>query len=267
MTKAPRRKTIVDIKKSPTPIVMLTAYTATSARLADPHVDVLLVGDSLAMVLYGMDSTLGISLQTMIEHGKAVVRSSKSACVVVDMPFGSYQGSHEAAFAACARVIAETGCQAVKIEGGAEMESTIAFLTARAIPVLAHIGLMPQHVNSMGGYRYQGRTQSEREKILADAIAVERAGAFGVVLEGVEETLAAEITAQLKIATIGIGASPSCDGQVLVAEDMLGITLNPPSFAKQYADLASDMDKAFAAYAKDVRSRKFPAAENCFIKK
>jgi 3-methyl-2-oxobutanoate hydroxymethyltransferase len=264
-----RRNTILDIQnlKGAKPVVALTAYTAPIARLLDEHVDILLVGDSIGMVLYGMESTLPVSLDIMIAHGKAVVRSSKSALVAVDMPFGSYQGSTESAFDACVQVIKETGCQAVKIEGGAEMADTIAFLTQRGIPVMAHIALMPQHVNMMGGYRYQGRNSKERKKILDDATAVEKAGVFSVVLEGIEESLAREVTAKLSVPTIGIGASPKCDGQVLVIDDMLGLTENAPSFVKHYANLSTEISKAVAQYADDVRKGRFPTLMHCFTKK
>lgn len=263
-----RRKTIVDIRaqKSSIPIVALTAYTAPAARLLDPHVDILLVGDSLGMVLYGMESTLPVTLDMMIAHGAAVVKSSAHACVVVDMPFGSYQGSKETAFNACARVMKETLCQAIKLEGGEAMSDTIAFLTQRAVPVMAHVGLMPQHVHTMGGYKNQGRGKEQRKQILKDALAVQNAGAFAVVLEGVEETLAREITQELSIPTIGIGASPACDGQVLVNEDMLGLTASQPKFVKRYADLGFAVSEAVSVYAKDVRARKFPTIDHCFTK-
>lgn len=264
-----RRKTILDIQslKGHKPVVALTAYTAPVARILDEHVDLLLVGDSLGMVLYDMESTLPVPLDMMIAHGKAVVKSSKSALVVVDMPFGSYQGSVETAFNSVVRVIKETGCQAVKVEGGAEMAETIAFLVKRGVPVMGHVALMPQHVHAMGGYRYQGRTPKERQKIMNDALAVEKAGAFCIVLEGVEESLAREITAKLAIPTIGIGASPECDGQVLVTEDMIGITEKAPSFVKQFADAGSIIDKAAAHYADEVRKRKFPTSSHCFYNK
>ena len=264
-----KRKTVVDIRelKGQTPIVALTAYTAPIAKLLDDHVDILLVGDSLGMVLYGLDSTLPVTLEMMILHGAAVVRSSRIGCVVVDMPFGSYQSSPAAAYDACARVTKETGCQAVKIEGGIEMAETIAFLTARGIPVMAHVALMPQHVNTMGGYRYRGRTKEERRDILNDALSVQKSGAFAVVLEGIEESLAREITKKLAIPTIGIGASPQCDGQVLVVDDMLGFTSMPPRFVKRYADAAKMVSEAVSAYAKEVRARKFPALNHCFLKK
>jgi 3-methyl-2-oxobutanoate hydroxymethyltransferase len=264
-----RRKTIIDIQnlKGVKPAVVLTAYTAPMARLLDEHVDILLVGDSLGMVLYGMESTLPVSLDIMVAHGKAVVKASGSALVVVDMPFGSYQGAHETAFNSAVRVIKETGCQGVKIEGGVEMADTIAFLTRRAIPVMSHVALMPQHVNAMGGYRYQGRTPKERQKIMKDALAVQEAGAFAIVLEGVEESFAREITEKLSIPTIGIGASPKCDGQVLVTEDMLGLTDKAPSFVKQYADIGAMVSKAVTQYADEVRKHKFPTLTHCFSKK
>ncbi len=264
-----RRKSILTIRdlKGSKPVVVLTAYTAPIARLLDEHVDILLVGDSLGMVLYGMESTLPVTLDMMIAHGDAVVRSSRSAMVVVDMPFGSYQGSKETAFNACARVLKETGCQAVKIEGGAEIAETIAFITARGIPVVGHVALMPQYVNAMGGYRYQGRTAAERKKIMNDALAVEKTGAFAIVLEGIEENLAREITEKLSITTIGIGASPQCDGQVLVTEDMLGLTDMRPKFVKEYADLGKAVSKAVANYADEVRKRTFPELTHCFSQK
>lgn len=264
-----RRKTIRDIQnhKNKTPIVSLTAYDAVFARLLDPHCDLFIVGDSLGMVLYGMNSTLPVTLEQMIAHGAAVVKASMQALVVVDMPFGSYQGSKEAAFNACARVLKETGAQAVKIEGGEEMADTINFLTERGIAVMGHVALMPQHVHTLGGYRYQGRTPIERKKIMQDAVSIEKAGAFAVVLEGVEEKLAATITAKLAIPTIGIGASPDCDGQVLVTYDLLGLTATAPSFVKQYADAAQLISDAAARYASDVRTRSFPTLKHCFVKK
>ncbi len=264
-----RRNTILTIRrhKGQTPIVALTAYTAPMARLLDPHCDMLLVGDSLGMVLYGMESTLPVTLGMMAAHGRAVVGASARACVVVDMPFGSYQASPKDAFAAAAHLLKETACQAVKLEGGAVMAETIAFLAARGIPVMAHIALMPQHVNALGGYRFQGRTQSERDALMRDALAVEQAGAFAVVLEGTEESLAHEITRALGIPTIGIGASAHCDGQVLVSEDMLALTPVQPRFAKRYGDAAALIGEAAAAYAADVRARVFPAREHCFIRK
>jgi len=264
-----RRKTILDIQKlkGNMPVVVLTAYTAPMARLLDEHVDILVVGDSLGMVLYGMESTLPVSLDIMIAHGRAVVNASKSAMVVVHMPFGSYQGSKEAAFNSCARVLKETSCHAVKIEGGAEIADTIKFLTERGIPVMGHIALMPQHVNTLGGYRYQGRTEEERKKLLRDAIAIDKAGAFTMVIECAEENISHEIYQKVSLCTIGIGASPRCDGQVLVSEDMLGLTDVAPKFVKHYIDLGGAVSKAAASYAADVRKGKFPTLAHCFTTK
>lgn len=266
---AVRRKTLRDILalKGKTPVVALTAYDASFARLLDPHCDLFIVGDSLGMVVYGMDSTLPVTLDMMIAHGAAVVRGSRQAFVVVDMPFGSYQGSLQVAFDACARVLKETGAGAIKIEGGAEMAPTIAFLVERGIPVMGHVALMPQHVHAMGGYRYQGRSEPERKKIREDALAVQKAGAFAVVLEGTEESLAREITESLSIVTIGIGASPACDGQVLVTYDVLGMTPVAPSFVKQYADAGALISAAAEQYAKEVRAREFPTLKHCFVQK
>ena len=262
-----RRIGVPDLRarKGGEPIVSLTAYTAPIARMLDPHVDFLLVGDSLGMVVYGFDNTLPVTLEMMVAHGAAVVRGSSQACVVVDMPFSTYEESHEAAYRAAARILAETGCAAVKLEGGVCQESTIAFLTARGIPVLAHIGLTPQSVNAFGGFRVQGRDDDRADDIRADAKAVERAGAFGVVIEGVPEPLARKITAEISIPTIGIGASPACDGQVLVTEDMIGMFgAFTPKFAKRYADLGKDVSAVAARYAKEVRTRAFPGPEHCF---
>lgn len=263
------RKSLSDFRalKGKVPAVVLTAYTAPMARLLDPHVDMLLVGDSLGMVLYGMESTLPVTLDIMIAHGAAVVRSSTQAPVVVDMPFGSYQASKEAAFEACSRVMKETGCQGVKLEGGREMAETIAFLVARGIPVMGHVALTPQHVNVFGSYRYRGRTDEERKAIMADAVAVAKAGAFSVVLEAVEESLAQKITKAIAIPTIGIGASVKCDGQVLVIDDMLGLTPFQPKFVKTYASLGAEVESAVKNYAQEVRARKFPTLAQCFVKK
>lgn len=251
-------------KKGKEKIVTLTAYTAPTARLADAHADILLVGDSLGMVLYGEASTLPVKLSDMIRHGAAVVRASRKALVVVDMPFGSYQASPQQAFGSAARVMRETGAGAVKLEGGAEMADTVRFLTQRAIPVMAHIGLKPQYVHTLGGYRYQGRTEEEAQALVADARALEEAGAFAIVLECVETGAAARITQAVAIPTIGIGAGGACDGQVLVSEDLLGLTPSPPRFVKRYAALEETLAQAFAAYAKDVREGGFPAEGNSF---
>lgn len=252
-------------RKGGEPIVSLTAYTTPMAKSLDAHVDFLLVGDSLGMVLYGFDSTLQVTLDMMIAHGAAVVRGAEHACVIVDMPFGTYEASPEIAFQSAARVLAETGCAAVKLEGGVEMAETISFLAGRGIPVLAHIGLTPQSVNALGGFRVQGRDDARSQKIHADAQAVAQAGAFAVVIEGVTEPLAREITAQINIPTIGIGASPACDGQILVTEDMVGLFSDyTPKFVKRYAELGADLEAAAQAYASDVRARTFPGPEHCF---
>ena len=251
-----------------TPAVWLTAYTTPMAKLLDPHCDVLLVGDSLGMVIYGLPTTLAVTLDMMIAHGAAVVRGARHAAVVVDMPFGSYQQSPQQAFANAARVLAETGAQAVKLEGGVEMAETIRFLTQRGIPVCGHVGLMPQSVNVAGGFRATGRTDDEAAKVTEDARAVAAAGAFCVVLEGTLEPVAAAITAQIDIPTIGIGASAACDGQVLVIDDVLG-TFNDftPRFVKRYAELGVEISRAAAAYAQEVRARSFPGEQHVFRKR
>jgi 3-methyl-2-oxobutanoate hydroxymethyltransferase len=240
------------------PIVMLTAYTMRMAQLLDPHCDMLLVGDSLGQVIYGLPSTIPVTMDMMCAHGAAVVRGSWHALVAVDMPFGSYEGSPEQAFAAASRVMKESGCAAVKLEGGEAMAPTISFLTQRGIPVIGHVGLTPQSVNALGGYGPRGRNQFEATKIVADASAVAHAGAFCLVVEGVMEDIATEITKAVEPPVIGIGASPQCDGQVLVTEDMLGLFERTPRFVKRYDDLAARIGEAAAAYAAEVRSREFP---------
>jgi len=266
---ADRRKRIstpqIQARKGGEPIVSLTAYSAPMAAFLDPHVDVFIVGDSLGMVFYGLDSTLGVTLDMMIAHGAAVVRGSERACVTVDMPFGSYQESPSQAFRNAARVMSETGCGAVKIEGGEEMAETVAFLVERGIPVMGHVGLTPQSVNRLGGYAARGKTRAEYARIIADARAVADAGAFSIVVEGVVEPLALAVTNAIAIPTIGIGASAACDGQVLVSEDMLGLFTDfTPKFVRRYADLGSQVAEAAARYAEDVRARRFPGPENCF---
>ena len=256
---------IRDMKATGTPIVSLTAYTFLTAKFLDDNVDLLLVGDSLGMVLYGLDSTLGVSLDMMIAHGQAVMRGSNRACVIVDLPFGSYQESPEQAFRSAARVMKEVGCAGVKLEGGVEMAPTIRFLVRRGIPVLGHIGLMPQSVNTVGGFRSQGKSDKEARDIMEDALAVADAGAFGLVIEGTVEPLARRITKALSIPTIGIGASPACDGQILVTEDLVGLyTEFKPRFVKRYSELGQGITEAGRKYAADVRARRFPAAEHCF---
>ena len=251
-------------RKGTTPLVVLTAYSTPVARLVDPHCDIVLVGDSVGMVIHGMPSTLGVTMEMMILHGRAVVRGAQKAMPVIDMPFGSYEESPAQAYRNAARLMAETGAPAVKLEGGQHMAETITFLTARGVPVMAHVGLTPQAVNTLGGYKVVGRAE-EAEKVMADARAVEEAGAFSVVLEKVPEGLAARITQALSIPTIGIGAGVRCDGQVLVVDDMLGLFTDfRPKFVKRYAELGKAADEAIAAYAADVRSRAFPAAEHSF---
>jgi len=261
-----KRVTVPEIRghKNDSPVVCLTCYHAHTARLLDEHVDLMLVGDSLGMVMHGMDNTLGVTIDMMIAHGKAVVRGSSHALIVVDMPFGSYEESPQVAFRNAARIMQETGCGAVKLEGGARMADTIAYLTERGIPVMAHIGLTPQMIQIFGGFKTQGRTEDEWPAIEADAKAVAEAGAFAVVLEGMAEPLAERITKQIAIPTIGIGASATCDGQILVMEDMLGLNPNPPKFVRQYAQLGAEIEKAVMNYAMDVRARRFPGKENVY---
>lgn len=250
--------------KGGTPLVCLTAYTTPMAKIVDAHCDVVLVGDSVGMVLHGLPSTLGVTLDMMILHGRAVRRGVERALMVVDMPFGSYEESPEQAFRNAARLMAETGCAAVKLEGGEPMAETIRFLAARGVPVMAHVGLTPQSVNAFGGYAVQGRG-ADGERVARDAAAVAEAGAFAVVLEKVPEALARRITGEIAVPAIGIGASPACDGQILVVDDMLGaFTDFRPKFVRRYAELGAEADKAVAAYAADVRARRFPAAEHVF---
>jgi 3-methyl-2-oxobutanoate hydroxymethyltransferase len=264
-----KRVTVPEIRahKNAKPVVCLTCYHAHTARLLDRHVDLMLVGDSLGMVMHGLETTLGVTLDMMILHGKAVMRGSKHALVVVDLPFGSYEESPQVAFRSAARVIQETGCSAVKLEGGARMAETIHYLAQRGIPVMSHIGLTPQMIQIFGGFKTQGRTEAEWPAIEADAKAVAEAGAFAVVLEGMAEPLAAKITREIAIPTIGIGASAECDGQILVMEDMLGLNPNPPKFVRQYANMGPDIEAAVQAYAADVRERRFPGRENVYTMK
>ena len=254
----------ITARKGQDPLVVLTAYTTPMARLVDAHCDMALVGDSLGMVLHGMPSTLGVTLEMMILHGRAVVRGLTRAMPVVDMPFGSYEESPAQAYHNAARLMVETGAPAVKLEGGTHMAETIAFLTRRGVPVMAHIGLTPQSVNTLGGYKVVGR-QDEAESVMADATAIAAAGAFAVVLEKVPVGLAARITQSLTIPTIGIGAGAQCDGQVLVVDDMLGMFTDfRPKFVKRYAELALTAADAIAAFAADVRARRFPGPEHGF---
>ncbi|HEX8420724.1 MAG TPA: 3-methyl-2-oxobutanoate hydroxymethyltransferase [Sphingomonas sp.] len=269
-TPAPlKRLTIPAIRrqKGTTPLVMLTAYTVRSAQLLDPHCDLLLVGDSLGQVIYGLPSTVPVTLEMMAAHGAAVVRGSYHAVVVIDMPFGSYEASSEKAFESAAWLLKQTGAAAVKLEGGAAMAPTVRFLSERGIPVMAHVGLTPQAVNMLGGYGARGRTAAEAEKIVADAVAVAEAGCFALVIEGVVEPIAIDITRAVACPTIGIGASAQCDGQVLVAEDMLGMFERTARFVKRFDDLAGRISAAAETYAADVRSRAFPGAEQVYAPK
>ncbi|MEO1045412.1 MAG: 3-methyl-2-oxobutanoate hydroxymethyltransferase [Pseudomonadota bacterium] len=240
------------------PIVMLTAYTARMAQILDPHCDMLLVGDSLGQVIYGLPSTVPVTLDMMCAHGAAVVRGSYHSVVVIDMPFGSYEASPEQAFASASRIMKETGAAAVKLEGGEAMAETVAFLSARGIPVVGHVGLTPQAVNALGGYAARGRSDAEAEKIAGDAKALDQAGAFAIVIEGVVEPIAIAATGAVGVPTIGIGASAQCDGQVLVTEDMLGLFERTPRFVKRYGNLAETVEETVKAYAAEVSDRSFP---------
>ena len=264
-----RRLAAPDItaRKGKTPIVCLTAYTAPMAELLDEHCDLLLVGDSVGMVVHGLPNTVGVTLEMMILHGQAVMRGSKKALVVVDMPFGSYEGSAEVAYANAARIMKETGAQAVKVEAGPAVVANVAYLVARGIPVMGHVGLRPQAVLVDGGFKAKGKGLDERRQILEDACATAEAGAFAVVVEGVAEGLAREITAAIKVPTIGIGASAGCDGQILVTDDMLGLFDWTPKFVRRYADLRGEITRAVAGYSEDVRTRRFPGPAEIYFAK
>jgi 3-methyl-2-oxobutanoate hydroxymethyltransferase len=264
-----RRITAPDIRgrKGGEPIVCLTAYDAPTARLLDPHCDLLLVGDSLGMVVHGLQSTIGVTLEMMILHGQAVMRGARRALVTVDMPFGSYERSPQQAFDNAARIMAETGCQAVKIESGTYAAETIDFMAQRSIPVMGHIGLRPQAALADGGFRAKGRTAAERQRVIDEAKATADAGAFAIVIEGVAEDLARQITEAIAVPTIGIGASAACDGQVLVTPDMLGVFDWTPKFVKRYDNMAERIDAAAAQYAAEVRARSFPGPEQTYTLK
>ena len=261
-----RRITVPQIRarKGSEPIVSLTSYHAHTAAIVDKYADFILVGDSLGMVMHGMESTVGVTLDMMITHGKAVVRGTKRALIVVDMPFGTYEESPQMAFRNAARIMSETQCQAIKLEGGARMAETIRYLVDRGIPVMAHVGLTPQSTNVMGGFKTQGRDEATWAHHIDDAKAVAEAGAFAVVVEGVVEPLAREITAQVDIPTIGIGASADCDGQILVLEDMLGLNPRPPKFVKVYGALGGMIERAVSDYADEVKSRAFPSDDQTY---
>jgi 3-methyl-2-oxobutanoate hydroxymethyltransferase len=261
-----KRMTVPEImaRKGKQPLVCLTSYHAHTARLIDPYVDLLLVGDSLGMVMYGMESTLGVTLDMMIAHGAAVVRGADKSLIVVDLPFGTYEESPAQAFHNAARVLKETGCQAVKLEGGTRMAETVRYLTERGIPVMGHIGLTPQNVNVMGGFKTQGREKDQWPALEADAKALAEAGAFAIVLEGMAADLADRISGEIAVPTIGIGASAGCDGQILVTEDMLGLSPTVPKFVKEFATLGAQIAGAAEAYARDVRARKFPEEQHTY---
>jgi 3-methyl-2-oxobutanoate hydroxymethyltransferase len=264
---ATQRISVADIRarKGGVPLVCLTAYTTPVAQRLDPHVDLLLVGDSLAMVIYGMKTTVGVTLDTMINHGAAVLRGARRACVIIDRPYGSYEASPDAAFASATRAMKETGAQGVKLEGGVEMADTVRHLVGRNIPVLGHVGLLPQKVTDRSGYRIQGKDDAGWKRVLADAEAIAAAGAFAIVLEGTVEPLARHITETVAVPIIGIGASPACDGQILVTDDVLGVFSDfKPTFVRRYAELGDEIEHAARAYAEDVRQRQFPGPEHCF---
>ncbi len=254
-------------RKGGVPVVCLTAYTAPMAEILDDHCDLLLVGDSVGMVVHGLPNTVGVTLEMMILHGQAVMRTAKRAMVVVDMPFGSYEGSPETAYANAARVMKETGAQAVKVESGPTVVETIEYLVKRGIPVMGHVGLRPQAVNVDGGFKAKGKAGEERARILEEAKATAAAGAFAVVVEGVAEGLAREITEAIEAPTIGIGASAGCDGQILVTDDMLGLFDWTPKFVRRYGDIRGEIAKAVAAYADDVRERRFPGPAEIYFAK
>jgi 3-methyl-2-oxobutanoate hydroxymethyltransferase len=254
----------ITARKGGDPIVSLTSYHAHTAAIADKYVDFLLVGDSLGMVMHGFESTLPVPLDLMILHGRAVMRGAKRALVVVDMPFGSYEESPAQAFRNAAMVMKETQCGAIKLEGGKRMGETIRFLTERGIPVMAHIGLTPQSINILGGFKTQGRTRDQWTIIEEDARVVTESGAFAVVLEAVAEPLAAKITKEIPIPTIGIGASPACDGQILVMEDMLGLSPRVPKFVKEFGKVGAAIENAIKMYADEVKARTFPGTANTY---
>ena len=265
-----RRIAAPDIRarKGGEPIVCLTAYDAPTAALLDGHCDLLLVGDSVGMVVHGLPNTVGVTMEMMILHGQAVMRGARRAMVVVDMPFGSYEGGREIAYENCARMMKETGAQAVKLESGPTVPETIAYLVQRGIPVMGHVGLRPQAVLTDGAFKAKGRTEEERQRVIAEAQATADAGAFSIVIEGVAEGLAREITEAVSVPTVGIGASAACDGQILVTPDMLGLFDWTPKFVRKYADLRGEIDRAVAGYAADVKGRRFPAeVETYFSKK
>ncbi len=259
---------VKDIVKGGKPIVCLTSYTAPMTKIIDPLVDVILVGDSLGMVVYGFENTLPVTIDMMIAHGAAVVRNAQHALVVVDMPYGTYESSKELALKNAQRIIKETGCAAVKPEGGQELAETVRYLVDNGVPVMGHVGLMPQSVEKMGGFKIQGRGDAGAQKVMADAKAIADAGAFSLVIEGTIEPVAKDITEAVKIPTIGIGASPACDGQILVVDDIIGMfSAFTPKFAKRYVELSPIISDAVGKYANEVRERTFPTIGHCFLPK
>ncbi len=261
------RRTVQAIRaaKGGRPLACLTAYTTPVAKVLDRHCDLLLVGDSLAMVIYGLETTRGVTLDMMIAHGQAVMRGTEHACVVVDLPHGSYEASVYQAIASAARVVAETGCQAVKLEGGVEMAPTVKAIVDAGVPVLGHVGLLPQKAEHRGGFKIQGKDDVGAKQVIADATAIADAGAFALVIEGTVEPVARAITERVQVPTIGIGASPACDGQILVTDDMVGLFADfTPKFVKRYADIGAELNAAAEAYGADVRERRFPGLEHCF---
>ena len=252
-------------RKGGVPLVCLTAYTTPVARLLDPHCELLLVGDSLAMVVYGLETTRGVTLETMVAHGQAVMRGSSRACVIIDMPFGTYEESPDQAVESARRIVDESGCQGVKLEGGVDFAETVAAIVAEGIPVFGHIGLLPQKVERRGGFRIQGKDDEGARGVLADAEAISAAGVFAMVVEGTVEPVAREVTERVAVPTVGIGASPACDGQILVTDDMLGLFSDfIPKFVKRYAELGDATTAAVRAYAEDVRARRFPTDDHVY---
>ena len=255
----------ITARKGKDPVVCLTAYDAPTAEVIDPHCDLILVGDSLGMVVHGLPSTVGVTLDMMILHGKAVMRGSNTAMVVVDLPFGSYEGSKEQAFAAASRVMMETGCQAIKIESGAYAAETVRFLVERGIPVMSHVGLRPQSLNVLGGFKARGRRKSVADQIVQNAVDMAEAGSFAVVVEGVSAEIADRVTDAVPVPTIGIGASANCDGQILVTPDMLGMFDRVPKFVRKFGSQRQDTEDAVRAYAEAVRERSFPGEDNLYV--
>lgn len=262
-----KRNNIIDIKnkKGKEPITCISAYTYPIAQIIDEFCDIILVGDSLGMTIYGMKNTLDVSVEMMMNHGKAVTNATKNALIIVDIPFGSYEKSKEQAFENAAKIISQTGCDAVKIEMSEDLVETISFLNNRGIPTVAHVGLTPQHVNRLGGFKIQGRDKKSANQILDLAIACQEAGAFLLVIEGVIEKVASQVTKELEIPVIGIGASIDCDGQVLVIDDIIGIKQEySPKFVKNYANLSNEIRRCASEFSNEVKSKKFPKSEHCF---